>query len=417
MSISRRFFVATVVMNTLFWTIELAADLRYTGPFYFVGVDWSRFWGAAHTFVTIGPRAAYQLTAIAQAMQPFASYYGTGSDFGLVVRGLRVGPSPYPPVFLYFFSLFTLPPLAVGFALWTILNVALAIWILWQVTSGLDPRARWLLVTLLMLSYPLVIEFYVGQLVILIFFGFYMSYRDFQRGHEFRAGLWLASLVLKPQYLPVLVLVLLYKRRWHAFAGVAAGGLAVLVASLAVGGVGGMVGYVKMILLDYPKYSGGMAIDPHSMITWRGMVFDVLPWLGSGGGLALTALLSILCLAALVPIWNEGWAPQDPHFHTQMLATMIVTQLVAYHSHLHGAILLIVPAVLMVVSRRALRPMQWLMAAALIGPPLAGGLSVLLFRDLRLISMLYIVVMAAALILILLGQPELPQRELAGEHA
>ena len=416
LSISLKFFVATVVVNALFWIIELAIDLRYTGPFYFFGVDWSRFWGAAKVFVTAGPRAAYQLAAIAQAMQPFASYYGSGSDFGLVVRGLRVGPAPYPPIFLYFFSLFTLPPLAVGFALWTILNVALAIWILWQLTSGLAPGPRSLLVTLLMLSYPLVIEFYVGQLVILILFGFYMAYRDLLSGREFRAGMWLASLLLKPQYLLVLVLVLLYKRRWNAFAGVTAGGLVVLAASLAVGGIGGIVGYVRMILVDYPKYSGGTAIDPHSLITWRGMVFDALPWLGSTSGLALTAILSILSLAALVPIWNKGWAPRGQYFHVQMLATMIVTQLVAYHSHVHGAILLFVPAVLMIVARRASRPMQWLMAIALVGPPLVAGFSALFFRDLRLISMLYILVMTAGLILILLGQPELSRDEAAAER-
>jgi hypothetical protein len=57
------------------------------------------------------------------------------------------------------------------------------------------------------------------------------------------------------------------------------------------------------------------------------------------------------------------------------------------------------------------------MAAALAGPPLAAGLSVLFFRDLRLISVLYVLLMTAGLVLIMLGQPELSQRQRVGEHA
>ncbi len=409
LSIPRGFFIATLILNVLYWSTELAVDLRYTGPFYFLGVDWSRFWGAARTFVTAGPRAAYQLPAIAHAMQPFAAYYGHGSSFGLLVQGLRVGPAPYPPIFLFFFSLFTIPPPPVGFILWTALSVLLAGWVIWQLTAGLPPSVRWLTATLLLISYPMMIEFYVGQLVVLILAGLYLSYRDFQRGREFRAGLWLAALLLKPQYLVVMGLVLLFKRRWMAVAGAVTGGILALVASLLAGGVNGIVGYVRMILVDYPHYSGGLAIDPHSMITWRALIFDVLPGLGSFGGLTLTVILSILSLVALIPIWRGPWDTRSPRFHAQMLATMIVTQLVAYHSHIHGAELLFIPAVLMVVDGEASRLMQWLMAAGLIGPPLAAGLSVLLFRDLRLIGMLYIFVMVVGLILILLDQPAMPR--------
>lgn len=411
LSLPRAFFALTLLVNLVYWTAEAVVDLRSTGFFYFLGVDWSRFWGAAHTFVTSGPRAAYRLDTIAQSMQPFAGYYASGSSFGLAAHGLRVGPSPYPPIFLAAFSVFTVPPLPVGFLLWTALNALLAAWVIWRLTADLPARVRWPLFVLLVLSYPLMIELYVGQLVILLLAGVYLAYRDFERERDFRAGLWLGLLVLKPQYLPVLALVLLFKRRWTSLAGVAVSGLAILFSSLAVGGLGGMVGYVRMILLDYPSYTGGMAIDPHSMITWRALVFDLFPELGSTVGLFLTASLSLLSLVALIPIWRGDWNACVPRFHAQMLATMIVTQLVAYHSHLHGAVLLIVPAMLLVAAGEASREIQWLMAAALLGPPFAGGLSVLLFRDLRLIGVLYIVVMVLGLIWLLLDQPELTLNE------
>jgi hypothetical protein len=411
LSLPRALVGVTLVANAIYWIIQFTVDLKFTGLFYFIGVDWSRFWGAARALVSSDPSAAYNLGAIGQYMQPFAAYYGSGSSRGLLVHGLRVGPVPYPPIFLYLFAPLTqVPPLA-GFAIWTVLNAALAAWIVYQLTARLPNRSRWVVFALLMFSYPMAINFYVGQLVVILMAGFYLAYRDLQRGLEFRAGLWLGVLLLKPQYIVVPVLVLLFKRRWHAIAGTAATGVVIALTSLAAGGFAGVQGYVRMILLHYPGYSGGVAIDPHSMDTWRSLIYDVLPHISSLEGFLLTALLSAISLAALIPIWTGRWDPRSPEFHTKMLATMCVTQLVAYHSHLHGAILLIVPAVLMVAEGQASRMMQWLMAAGLVGPPFAAGLSILLFHDLRLIGVLYIALMFVALIWILLDQPTVTRAE------
>lgn len=409
LSLPRVLVAVTIVVNLIYWIAQLIVDIRYTGIFYFVGVDFSRFWSAARAFVSTDPSSGYRLAVIGRYMQPLASFYGTGSSFGIPVHGLRVGPVPYPPIFLYLFALLTVPPPLVGFILWTGISIALAAWVLWQLTSLLPSRVRWVTFALLMLSYPLIIEYYVGQMVVILLVGLYLAYREFQRGREFRAGLWLGVLLLKPQYIVVMLLVLLFKRRWSAIAGTAVTGIAITIASFAVGGFGGIWGYVRTILLHYPEYSGSVAIDPHSMITWRALIFDMLPTIGPVEGLFLTALLSAISVVALIPIWRRSWNPQIPHFHTQMFATMIVTQLVAYHSHVHGAVLLLVPAVLMIAEGQASRVVQWLMAAALVGPPFAAGLSVLLFRDLRLIGVLYIILMLLALIWILLDQPEIPR--------
>ncbi|MGA7671563.1 MAG: glycosyltransferase family 87 protein [Nitrolancea sp.] len=366
--VSRPFVWLTVIVNAIFWMVQLGVDLRYTGLFYFLGVDWSRFWGASRAFLLSGPSAAYSLAAIGHFMSELTSYYGSGSSFGLMVQSSRVGPVPYPPIFLYFFVPFTLQPPMVGFIAWTVLNAAVAGWIFWKLTARLSPEVRWVVMEMLLLFYPFIIELYVGQLTVLLLAGLYLGYRDFQRGCEFRAGLWLGALLFKPQFAVVPLLVLLFKRRWLPVAGAASTGVAIVLSSLIVAGFNGVWDYVKMIVLHYPGYAGGLAIDPHSMITWRGLIFDIAPNIGSFEGVLLTGLLSIISLIPLIPIWAGEWDPTSPHFHTQMLATMMVAQLVAYHAHLHGALLLTVPAVLMVVEGEASRVMQWLMGAALLGP-------------------------------------------------
>jgi hypothetical protein len=152
-----------------------------------------------------------------------------------------------------------------------------------------------------------------------------------------------------------------------------------------------------MLLVDYPNYSGGVAIDPSQMISWRALVLNLLPHVAGDVGLALTGLLSILSLATLPLIWRGAWDPRGPRFAGQMLATIIVTLLVAYHSQLHGAVLLMVPGVIMLAQGTmpdvVRRTLPWIF----FGPPFFEGLSLLLFGNRNLVPLLYLVAMAVAL--------------------
>src|SRR5579875_3149389 len=117
-------------VNALYWLTRVGVEWFIQGLFFRLGVDWSRFWGAARAFVTVSPAAAYSLSAIAQQMHPIAAYYGTtigfmASSHKIGLAQLQIGPAPYPPIFLAIFWLFTLPPAPVGFLLWTLLNGAI----------------------------------------------------------------------------------------------------------------------------------------------------------------------------------------------------------------------------------------------------------------------------------------------------
>jgi hypothetical protein len=389
----RTYLGLAIIINAIFWVVRTGVEWYVFGLFYVVGVDWSRFWGATKAFVHTGPNAAYQLDAIAHYMQPLAGYYaGHVGDMTL-----KVGPAPYPPIFLAIFAPFTLPPAPVGFLLWTLANLILAVPVARSLSCYFPVEQRRLVAVVMLLSYPLVMALFVGQMVILLLFAFWRGYLALERGDDLRAGAWFGLLLMKPQYAAVLFLVLLLKRRWPAIVGGIATGLGLLLSSLIVGGIDGIVAYVRMLLFDYPNYSGGVAISPQGMISWRGLMMNLEPDGGSTTGLVLTAIFSVMSLSLLLMIWRGAWNPRIPRFHNQMLATMLVTLLVAYHSQVHGAVLLMVPAAMIAAGKSGSPFIKKVLVVNLFAPPVVVGISALVQGDAGMISLLYLPLMIIAL--------------------
>ncbi len=388
----RGILAIVIVINAVFWVIRTGVEWSIFGLFYVLGVDWSRFWGAARAFVHVSPSAAYDLNAIGQYMQPFWSFYA--SNINNVA--LKVGPAPYPPIFLALFVPFTLPPAPVGFLLWSLFNLLLAIPVARGLASFFPVEQRRLIAAVLLLCYPLMMAFFVGQMVIILLFGFWKGYQALERGDDLRAGAWFGLLLMKPQYAAVLFLVLFFKRRWPAIVGGTATGIGLVGSSLLVGGLSGCIAYVRMLLVDYPNYSGGLAISPQGMISWRGLVLNLEPDVGKMTGLILTGVLSVVSLVMLALIWRGEWNTRIPRFHNQMLATMLVTLLVAYHSQVHGAVLLMVPGALIAASEAGSSFIKRVMMVSLVAPPFVATISGII-QGQTMISLLYLPLMIVAL--------------------
>lgn len=385
---------ATIAINVVFWIIQTIVEWSKFGLFYVLGVDWSRFWGSAQAFIHAGPRFAYDLSTIARYMLPLSTFYHSS----ISVQTLKVGPVPYPPIFVAIFAPFTLPPPTIGFLLWALANLALAFPVARDLASHFPANQRRWMTALLLVFYPFVMALFVGQMVVILLFAFWKGYRELERGDELRAGLWFGLLLMKPQYAAVLMLVLLAKRRWSAIAGAAGTGLGILVSSLMVGGVSGLVAYVRMILVDYPNYTGGLAISPQGMISWRGLVLNMEPDVGQMAGLVLTGALSVVSLLMLAVIWRGEWNPRVPRFHDQMLATMLVSLLVAYHSQVHGAVLLMVPGALIAAREPASAFVKKVMVVSVFAPPFVVALSAMVQGNAGMISLLYLPLMILALL-------------------
>ena len=209
----------------------------------------------------------------------------------------------------------------------------------------------------------------MGQLAILMTFGLYKTYRAFQGRRDFQAGLWLGLLLLKPQFALLLAIVLVGKRRWEAVGGLLLSGLLLVLSTVALVGVDGSFGYFRIL----SAFSGFRRVPsivyPHDMINFRGILVNLLPaGCTENQGMILVLVLSIVLTATLVIVWRGDWDAPSDRFPRQVLATLIVAMFTGFHNHIHGATLLIVPALAVIAGYRTRDPLIGLFALAVFLP-------------------------------------------------
>lgn len=361
-------YFAVLGLQLTLWGLAVLGALLPRGLFDWLGIDYGLFWAATQAFWSNSPASAYDLQVVTQYVQSLAAYYGQLAD------ALRVGPTPYPPVFVLLFTPFIIPPPTIGFALWTLANAGLALYVL----HGLATRFAqwpWGIAAIALTFFPLGYTLFVGQVTVILLFGLYQAYRAFEKGQDFRGGLFTGILLLKPQYAFLFVLVLVFKRRWAAVQGIIVVGIALLLSSLAILGPDGLLKYLGS--LNYA--SGFRSVDPivypQQMISWRGVLVNFLPGVSETQGLVLTAVLSAITASALIVVWRGPWNPRDEHFAARVLATTIITLLVGFHSHVHGAALLLVPGLALASSHRCPPLVRAVMRVSLFLPTIIFGLT------------------------------------------
>src|SRR5262249_1434650 len=146
----------------------------------------------------------------------------------------------------------------------------------------------------------------VGQPTALLACAVSECYVSLRAGHDLRAGLWLSVLLFKPQYGVLIGPILIWKRRWLTVVGTALGALAMLLASVVLVRPSG--GGFLWALGEYGAFGGGALIAPGLMINWRALILWLRPSIGSTSGLLLLAVLSLLTLVLVLPIWRGRWA-------------------------------------------------------------------------------------------------------------
>jgi hypothetical protein len=339
-------FAGISVILIRVWRIWAAGGLFFT-----FGLDYAIYGAAAEAVAQSGWSALYDTDANTRA---FARWL---SDVPLTKRPTSFVASPYPAPFLAPFFATNLLGHAGGFAAWSALNVLLYV----MLVRGLarDSGRAGPLVTLVPFAFlPFLYNLYLGQLVILMAFGLYRAMRAFEEGRERAAGCWLGLLLLKPQFGLILGIVLLAKRRWAALSGL------LLVAAGLAGSTFALVGIdgVRNCLDILHSFSGfrkvPSIVNPYDMINFRGVLIHLLPEdLSEQLATRVVMVLSAALTLSLVAVWSGPWDSRSERFPRQILATVIVTLLASFHSHVHGATLLIVPMLAALRTRREPDPL------------------------------------------------------------
>ena len=327
--------VLLAALVILFYAQRIWTVFRDSGLFRRIGFDWGLFYAQAIALANGDVSAMYQVDQLGGYVQRLAPYTST-PDVPLLQW-----PAPYPPVLAAVLVPLTqvAPPLAFG--IWTMLSLVAAVVLLWRVNQNAPTVGKTRAAVIFFTTLPVLQAFVLGQPVLFLAIAMAESYLALRRGADFRGGAWLGLLVLKPQYGLLMGLFLLWKRRWRAVAGACLGVGGVVVASALAAG--------PRSLLDYANGVSAMGDirDPYAaaaeMVNWRSLIVNARPSIGNTSGVLLFVGLSVVTVAAIAWATRGPWRSGSRVLEWQLLAVIVGTFLVSYHSHMHGLVLLTVP--------------------------------------------------------------------------
>ncbi|HEX9988994.1 MAG TPA: glycosyltransferase family 87 protein [Chloroflexia bacterium] len=267
---------------------------------------------------------------------------------------LRAGPDvpllypyPYAPFIAVLWSPFAgLSPLT-GMAIWDILNIAALAGGLWYLVSSLPLPGTTRLLALLagLTSFPFIVNLEQGQSSGVVLFSFALGIGLLRRGHDLPAGLAFGLLILKMQWLPILVLVLLFKRRWRTLSGMAITGCALLLTVVAVIGTGWIPGYLRVVQ-GAQNWERELALDPWFSHSLSGGVTALL---GRGTDDIVKVVMiaaTLLAAALLIYLWRGPWRPGTALWDGLMAITLLAIIFTNLQVNTHDLCLLSMPAAL-----------------------------------------------------------------------
>jgi len=172
-----------------------------------------------------------------------------------------------------------------------------------------------------------------------------LAFQSFRQSRDVRAGLWLSLLLQRFQFLPLMLLVLLFKRRWRALAGFAAGAFAILLACLYVVGISGLQEYGRLVI-EMTGWIERKGIYPSQMQCLRGQAYALWYaahplWANCATALATLALTVVLLFG-----WQGPWQPGETRFDFQFALLILASVVASPHLNFHDLTLLVLPSIL-----------------------------------------------------------------------
>jgi hypothetical protein len=329
-----------------FFAAQALLDLYWNNFCGHIAIDYCAFWSAGHLARTEGYAAVYDLQRLEQIQrQVFPEALNTLKEFPVV-------PTPYLPVFLAPFAL--LEPLGprAGYAVWTALNLlALYYYLRFFLARSTGFPAERRLMVLMLVAYPVFLNLFKGQVDIWLTICVGEFMRASIAGRPFRGGMWLAGLLIKPQYLALLGIALLMQRSARALAGFAGMSGLLLGLSYVLLGEKGPTSLVQLWLAFAKGFpSTGTTV----MMNWRTVGLFLVNALNPRAVWVLIAVaMLITALAGLAP-WRRSISPSSRAFPVAMLATLAATCAFAWHSHVSSAAILLCPLMMLYQEPRQL---------------------------------------------------------------
>ncbi len=345
----------------VFYIVQFILDGVWGNLCGHLAIDYCSFWSAGFLANTKGYGAMYDLQLMRQVQtQIFPHLQATT-------------PTPFMPVFILPFQVLALLQPAAGYWVWTLLNIAALIGYLFyfsrQVTQSPAPGRFFVLV---LLSIPVFTNFFTGQINVWLTICMGQFLLDLLADRPYRAGLWLAGLLLKPQLMILILPVLLLQRAVKSLIGFTAGACLLIAASLALAGPDGLQSLIRLWL----GYAGGLPTnDVGIMMNWRMIGLHLADWTTASIAWPIAALGMLVTVLFTFFLARKRFDMNSSSLSFLLLGTLAATGAVTWHSHIHTAMILI-PVFLFLTIKNWLAP--GLLAWWVFLPGAVYGITVLL---------------------------------------
>jgi hypothetical protein len=329
--------------SVAFYAIQIGLELLWGNTCGHLAIDYCAFWSAGKIANTRVYADAYDLHVLEGVERTIFPGSADPAAFAL-------SPIAYLPIFILPFQVLALLPPVPGFGIWSSLNLIGLICYLrfFAAKTGAGPLPRRTL-AMLLISLPVFLNLFTGQVNVWLAVCVGEFMRASSSGREFRAGLWLGGLLLKPQALLLLAAGLLIRRRARIVAGLA------LAATLLAGLSFGMAGAegMKRLAGIWLGFAGGLPTnDVEIMMNWRmlGLHIGAASTPAAGSWLAIAGMA--VTLAGTLYLWRASIEWSAETLAVLLVGTLAGTALFAWHSHAHMALFLLPPLIYLQMQKR-----------------------------------------------------------------
>ena len=256
-------------------------------------------------------------------------------------------PYPYSPFIAVLWSpLSGLPPLN-QMALWDVLNLALMAGGLWYLLSPLPIHRKARLLILLggLTSFPFIVNLQQGQSSGIVMFAWAVGFALLRRGRDLPAGLAFGLLALKVQWLPLLLVVLLWKRRWKALLGILCISLLLFLLTVVLMGTGWITYYLEVVQRAQ-QGAREFLLDPAASHSLTGALTAIFGRDAEGAVRIANLVVTLLAAGGLLYLWRGKWSPGTVGWDGAAAITFLATAITSAHLNTHDLSLLALPAAL-----------------------------------------------------------------------
>jgi hypothetical protein len=256
-------------------------------------------------------------------------------------------PYPYTPPIAVLMSPFASLPPTTSMAIWDLLNIACMAAGFWYLLSTLSlPRfTRLALLLGALTSLPFIVNLEQGQSSGVVMFSVAVGVALLRKKRDLPAGLAFGLLALKVQWLPVLLVVLVFKVRWRALLGIACTGGVLFLLSILASGTAWIPDYLTL-LGKAQQYARELLLDPWYSHSFPGGLTALI---GRGTDdivRAANLLMTLALVLLLLYVWRSKWQPSTPRWDGLMAATLLVAFFTNIQLNTHDLSLLALPGAL-----------------------------------------------------------------------